>query len=103
VFEDDYSSWVGKRSVKSLCCKNPKQTREYPSSDLESVSAPCYRFFIPSPFTTRWQLRITPYLVDAVLSHVIRNLKRMHFKSSKHRNASNNLPFPGAEVSHPLL
>jgi hypothetical protein len=54
VFEDEYSTLVGKRSVKSLCFKNPTQTREYPSSNHETVSAPCYRFFIPSPFTTRW-------------------------------------------------
>jgi hypothetical protein len=40
--------------VKTLCCKNPPQTREHLSNHLETVSAPCYRFFIPRPFTTRW-------------------------------------------------
>jgi hypothetical protein len=44
--------------VKSLCCKNPTQTREYLSSNLETVTAPCYKFFIPSPFTTRWTSRM---------------------------------------------
>jgi hypothetical protein len=54
VLPEDYKTKLAsKRSVKSLCCKNPTQTRDHPSSNLETMTAPCYRFFIPSPFTTR--------------------------------------------------
>jgi hypothetical protein len=52
--EDYKSKLASKQPVKSLCCKNPTQTRDHPSSNPETVTAPCYRFFIPSPFTTRW-------------------------------------------------
>jgi hypothetical protein len=54
AFPEDYKSKLAsKRPVKSLCCKNPTQTRDHLSSDHETVTAPCYIFFIPSPFTTR--------------------------------------------------
>jgi hypothetical protein len=47
-FEEYSTRLVGWRQLGNLGCKNLAKTRDYFVSDLELVTAPFSRFFIPS-------------------------------------------------------